>query len=89
MITGRPIIAGLMCLPFRDLAAFGGDIQPQKDVMLRPRLARLHPCCAPLPPPLGRARAVRGSRRHWSAMFLKLQGDGSRVPPRTWSLTHD
>jgi hypothetical protein len=58
MITGRPIIAGLMCLPFRDLAAFGGDIQPQKDVMLRPRLARLHPCCAPLPPPLGRARSA-------------------------------
>jgi hypothetical protein len=46
MSHSRPLIAGLMRLPVRDFAAFGGDTQPRKDGVMRPRLASLHPPCA-------------------------------------------
>jgi hypothetical protein len=84
MPHSRPLIAGLMRLPVRDFAAFGGDTQPRKDGVMRPRLASLHPPCALLPTPFRQyACALRGSRRRMCVMFPVLQGGGNQVPPRT------
>lgn len=83
MPHSRISIAGALRLHRKNIAAYGSEMQPQMGGALRLRHAALHLSCACLLPPLQVGHSVmRGSRRRWSNAFPKLQGDGSRVPPR-------